>query len=174
MGEKILCLPTDAKGNFILGGNMNELKIGDKVKIVSDEDWDEYHLGNKDRVGYVESVYPDGNAYVYSKPNGDGERLGTYKPNQLQKMSDLPKTLDDLQKDDLIEWDGCTRKILARVEDLVAVSYADNHAYFYSWHSIARLKDSNATLLNQDKTKEEEAIKLLEKAGRIKNGKIIN
>lgn len=52
-------------------------------------------------------------------------------------------TWENLQKGDVIlDDDGCTCAVLARIEDLVAISSATNKTTHFGWYSIEQLKDA--------------------------------
>lgn len=83
------------------------------------------------------------------------------------------KTLKDIQKGDVIRDSYVeNRKVLLRIEDCVLLSSYSNHDYAATWFTIKELENKGFTL--SDPQEVEEAIKVLERAGKIKDGKIIS
>ena len=151
------------------------MNLNDKVEILADEDWQGYKKNKKGKIGYVGCIFPGVNYRICTKPNREGNFLGVYKSHQLKLIKDMDK-YKGWEYGALVEWDG-TRKILMRCGDMVALSSADDHegkegGYYIK--PIAYFIDNGFKLITLSDKEVEEALKLLEKRGRLKAGKILD
>ena len=63
----------------------------------------------------------------------------------------MPITWETLKKGDFVKFpDERTQKILARIEDLVAISTTDDYEYFSSWNVITMLQRIGYTIVQSE------------------------
>ena len=83
------------------------------------------------------------------------------------------KTIEDVDYPDIIESGNYKRKVLGRINDLAFVSIANDFDITGGHYTISELKKYNFKIVQEEDKEVEDAIKVLEKAGKLKDGKIL-
>lgn len=131
---------------------MHKLKHGDRVtceilgkkiddaRISVDTNGKHFICQNKEDGARAENIL--GYKYSWSfNPEGP-------EPGSVTNLTAIPRTLDDLMAGDEVEnGDGDRQKVLARVENLVALSCLGNHNSFGAFRTIQEMKESSYTLV---------------------------
>jgi len=88
----------------------------------------------------------------------------------------VAKTIEDVDYPDIIEVRGGKHKVLARINDLVFMSYEYDFNSSFSSYTISELKENGYKIVQEEVEEDqdvEDAIKLLEEKGKLKDGKIL-
>ena len=146
---------------------MMKFKVGQKVRCVegrgdSGSGWE---LG---KVFTIKSTYDDKHYPMYAGASG----LGVFGDH----LELATKTIEDVDYPDIIEVRGGKHKVLARINDLVFMSYEYDFNSSFSSYTISELKELDFKIVQEEVEEDqdvEDAIKLLEEKGKLKDGKIL-
>jgi len=143
---------------------MMKFKVGQKVRCVegrgdSGSGWE---LG---KVFTIKSTYDDKHYPMYAGASG----LGVFGDH----LELATKTIEDVDYPDIIESGNCKRKVLGRINDLAFVSIANDFDITGGHYTISELKKYNFKIVQEEDKEVEDAIKLLEEKGKLKDGKIL-
>ena len=144
---------------------MTKFKVGQKVKCVEGDGGSGggWELG---KVFTIKSTYNDKHYPMYAGASG----LGVFG-DHLELVN---KTIEDVDYPDIIENGGFKCKVLGRVNDLVFMSISNEFDTAGIERTISELKELNFKIVQEEEDKEvEDAIKLLEEKGKLKDGKIL-
>jgi len=147
-----------------------KFKVGQKVRCVKGEGgagcgWE---LGKVFTIKRAEIYKPWDNASRYY------DRNGIYVFEDHLELA--TKTIEDVDYTDIIESEDGKRKVLGRINDLVFVSISNDFDETGLEHTIAELKNLGYRIVQEEVEEDkevEDAIKVLEKAGKLKDGKIL-
>ena len=129
-----------------------------------------------------EGIFPQGTILTLEEDDGsscprftDGKKID-YAP--WFRLAYAEKNWDTLEAGDIIvnKYTGSKSKILAVLGDVFLMSCWDDFEYAVGWRTKTEAQKDGYTIENTTPTEDEEvenAIKLLEKKGRIVDGKII-
>lgn len=157
-------------------------KIGQKVRV-KDKFWEllnptGLYTGREKRnlVGKVLEVGSiDSNGDIITKQGTieDVDTHWTWHPSWLEPVE---KTLDDLEVGDVVCRNGRERKVLAKIENVYALSSWNNFEDMGTWWALKEIKEFFTLKQpeNTEKQKEDEAIEYLKSRGRIKKGEIVD
>ena len=144
---------------------MTKFKVGQKVRCVegdggSGSGWE---LG---KVFTIKSMYGDKHYPMYAGASG----LGVFGDH----LELVTKPIEDVDYPDVIESEYGKRKVLGRINDLVFMSRCDEFDVASSYIlTMSSLKKENYKIAQEEDKEVEDAIKVLEKAGKLKDGKIL-
>lgn len=115
-----------------------------------------YHKGQKVVISNPIVSEHKGKIITLTYPIGKGWMC---KENMMawieEEISPLEKTWETLKAGDIvIDEEGYERKVLARVDELIALSDENYHDIFNSWRVVSRIKKFGYTI-KQDKPQEE-------------------
>jgi hypothetical protein len=150
-------------------GMIGSCKISGKQvdKFVVQEEDGEFYLG-QDVMDGEECSDKLGFKYSWHVGKGTPEDL---KKNDVTDLVILNKTIDDIATGDVVVNRSVTRKILARVDDVVCLSYAGNFNKAQNWYTIQELKDEGYTVL--EPKPEPKLIKVKLKGGEVVEGEVV-
>lgn len=115
---------------------MTKFNIGDRV--LKDLYTDGSHYGCHDgKEAIVAEIQSDSAIYVDCTPY---DKRYLVHPDGLKLLTEKERIIQDIKTGDILVDDGRKYKVLARVEDIVSLSYADNFTEANNWYTIEELE----------------------------------